>query len=258
MKRLRVIVTGLASVALVAAVIGSTLGARSASETAEERSGPPADAYETVDLSSAALVCRGDGTTHVRQQTLAASAGGVAVTIGSERDDSVLFIVPASSVPSDTISAGLARGIQTLDLILPPGETRVGCFTTPFDSGAVDVGSLVTVSVEDPGRQWVSPDLHCQETTETEIGIRFNQESRSGDETTLETKVRDSIPGLLASDVLKEALYPNASHSLVDAMIVVRDGQTVAVVTTPAAGGPPTFFGPFTVTACAGSGIGVV
>ncbi len=252
-RRLSVIVGGVVFIGLSSVAIQAAVEARSTPDASKDGL-----AYETTDLSSASVVCRGDGATDVRQRTLEASADGVAVVVGSERDDSVLFIVPAGPVPSDTISAGLARGIQTLELMLPPGESRVACFTTPFDSGAVDVGSLVTVKVEDPERQWVSPDLGCRETTETEIGIRYDPGSRSGDEPTLETKVRDSVPGILASDFLEEALYPNPSFSLADVMIVVRDGQTVAVVQTPAAGGPPAFSGPFTVTACTGSRIGAV
>jgi hypothetical protein len=109
---------------------------------------------------------------------------------------------------------GLAREIQQW----PPGPVELSCHGQEIDE------RRETVLVTDPDGLWISDALPCEET------VPYQSPSSETAHADLETTARGNLSGLLASDEIVRAGYPQDAFPAAT-MLVVRDGEPVAAIT---------------------------
>jgi hypothetical protein len=132
---------------------------------------------------------------------------------------------------------GLARELAPW----PPGPVELSCHGQEINE------RRETVHVTDPQGMWVSDALACEETVEFEReSFLFNAD--------MEAAVRDNVRGVLPTDEIVRAGYPQDPDPST-AAIVVREGDPVAallLIYVDSEGG----WYPFIGDICRGSGIG--
>jgi hypothetical protein len=131
---------------------------------------------------------------------------------------------------------GLARHIQAW----PPGPVELSCHGQGIDE------RRETVHVTDPQGLWVSDALACEETVEFEReSFLFNAD--------IEAAMRDNVRGVLPTDEIVRAGYPQDPDPAATAL-VVRDGDRVAALILIYVGSEGGWY-PFIGEICVGSGI---
>jgi hypothetical protein len=107
-------------------------------------------------------------------------------------------------------------GLTRETVLLSPGPVEIGCSRPGVQE------PKETVQVTDPDRLWVSDELSCEDT------IPYKR-TESAPYTHLEMAVRENVHGVLPSDDIVRAGYPE-DVSPVASMVVVRDGEPVATI----------------------------
>ena len=122
----------------------------------------------------------------------------------------------------------------------PPGPVEIACEFPGLDQRSA------TVRVTDPNGLWISDALACEET------VPYERESiiTNAD---LVIAVRENVRGVLPTDDLVRAGYPQDPFAAAY-MLVVRDGDPVAVLILPYVGSEEGWY-PFIGEICVGSGI---
>jgi hypothetical protein len=124
----------------------------------------------------------------------------------------------------------------------PPGAVEIACEFPGLDQRSA------TVRVTDPNGLWISDALACEETVPYERpGVRTPYAD-------LETAVRESVRGLLPTDEIVRAGYPQDPFPGAT-MLVVRGGAPVAAILLIYIDSE-LLWGPFIGEICRGSGIG--
>jgi hypothetical protein len=103
-----------------------------------------------------------------------------------------------------------------------------------------------TVYVTDPQGLWVSDALACEKAVPYDRGRRWPYAD-------LETAVRENVDGVLSTDEIVRAGYPQDPFPAAT-MLVVRDGEPLAAITLIYIDSEA-FWMPATGEICAGSGI---
>lgn len=122
----------------------------------------------------------------------------------------------------------------------PPGRVEIAC-----EAPGVDQRSE-TVHVTDPQGLWISPALPCDET------VLYERRERTP-YADVESAVRENIDGVLPTDEIVRAGYPQYTFPAAS-MLVVRDGNPVAIIILPYVFGED-FWIPLSGEICVGSGI---
>lgn len=122
----------------------------------------------------------------------------------------------------------------------PPGPVEIAC-----EAPGVDQRSE-TVHVTDPQGLWVSAALACGES----VPYKRRESTPYAD---LESAVRENVDGVLPTDEIVRAGYPQYTFPAAS-MLVVRDGNPVAVIILPYVFGED-FWIPLSGEICVGSGI---
>lgn len=131
---------------------------------------------------------------------------------------------------------GLARELD----IWPPGPVELSCHGHGIDK------RRETVYVTDPQGLWVSAALTCDET------VPFERETVILD-TDMETAVREGVEGVLPTDEIVRAGYPQDPDPAA-VMLVVRDGDPVAALLLIYVDSEEGWY-PFIGDICVGTGI---
>jgi hypothetical protein len=108
-------------------------------------------------------------------------------------------------------------GFSRLVATWPPGPVEIAC-----EAPGVEQRSE-TVRVTDPDGQWISAVLSCEKT------VPYDRPADRTPYTDLETTVRENVSGLLRSDEVVRAGYPEDVFPAAS-MVVVRDGDPVAAI----------------------------
>ena len=133
---------------------------------------------------------------------------------------------------------GLARGVEWW----PPGPVELSCHGKGIDE------RRETVLVTDPQGLWVSGALACEQTVQWErVSVILN--------TDMETAVRENVRGVLPTDEIVRAGYPQDPNPAAT-ILVVRDGDPLAALILIYVGSEGGWY-PFVGEICRGSGIGV-
>ncbi|MDP9328188.1 MAG: hypothetical protein M3P10_08270, partial [Actinomycetota bacterium] len=191
--------------------------------------------------------------------TVRAESDGIHIAVDASADVSGADIVTGSNA-EDFAGVGLdpqedgSRGIA-----IAPGSWSVGCYAgarggiVPSDIGTPRVAAFTVV---DPDGLYAEPVIGCDSTTTTTIDVTG---SVPGSDQTWETMIADTaaaIPGLLPTDTVRDAGYPDGPgfkdgpHP-----VVVRDGSVIATLQfqeLAASGGAWSV----DLESCAGSGLG--
>lgn len=182
-----------------------------------------------------ATLSSGDGTPTVARIRCAA-AGPVTedpevrpqpdgVHLAFESDDGAqLYDVHAAGWPVGTSLGGrIVRGVTETELSVPPGRIEVRCVN---DAGGFDANApKAELTVVDPDRLWVSPELACGATDHLQLDA-----GPAPDSPDPERLARDTLDGLRTEDALVKPGYPDTQwHG--DLMLVIRDERPIATVT---------------------------
>jgi hypothetical protein len=147
------------------------------------------------------------------------------VHLAFESDDGAqLYDVHAVGWAVGTSLGGrIARGVTEASLSVPPGRVEVRCVN---DAGGYDANApSAELTVVDPDRLWVSPDLTCGTTVRLQLDA-----GPAPDSPDPEALARAALGGLLPGDTLLKPGYPGTQwHGSL--MLVVREGQPIATVT---------------------------
>lgn len=108
---------------------------------------------------------------------------------------------------------GLAREIQQW----PPGAVELSCHGHGVDE------RRVRVQVTDPQGLWISDELACDDT------VPYDRPSDRTPYADLERTVRENVHGVLPSDDIVRAGYPQDAFP-VATLLVVRDGEPLAAI----------------------------
>ena len=153
------------------------------------------------------------------------------VHLAFESDDGAqLYDVHAAGWAVGTSIGGrIVRGITETELSVPPGRIEVRCVN---DAGGFDANApKAELTVIDPNRLWVSPEITCGATDHLELDA-----GPAPDSPDPERLARAALDGLRAGDTLVKPGYPDTQwHG--DLMLVVREGRPLATVTQYADGG---------------------
>jgi hypothetical protein len=133
---------------------------------------------------------------------------------------------------------GLARDIEAW----PPGPVELSCHGQEMDE------RRETVHVTNPQGLWVSAALACDDT------VPYHRPTDSTPYTDMETAVRQNVKGLLPTDEIVRAGYPQDPFPAAT-MLVLREGEPLAAITLIYIDSEE-FWIPSTGEICRGSGIG--
>jgi hypothetical protein len=131
-------------------------------------------------------------------------------------------------------------GFVRLVATWPPGPVELACEAPGIEQRSE------TVHVTDPDGQWISAVLPCEES------VPYDRE-RSQPYADLEKNIRRNISGVLPTDEIVRAGYPQDSFPAAT-MLVVREGESVAAITLLYIDSEA-FWIPSYGKICAGSGI---
>jgi hypothetical protein len=151
-------------------------------------------------------------------------ADGVHLAFESD-DGAQLYDVHAAGWAVGTSLGGrIVRGVTEAELSVPPGRVEVRCVN---DAGGFDANAPKTeLTVIDPDRLWVSPELTCGAATDRLL-LDAGPAPTSPDPERLALATLD---GLGAGDVLVKPGYPDTQwHGHL--MLVLRLGRPIATVT---------------------------
>ncbi len=150
-------------------------------------------------------------------------------------------------------------------LQVPPGDALVACVPKgggPRADSLDELKAAVPIQIEDPSGAWKSDVLACGAGERKELdrpGLAAYA-SVNPNTTDLEEVIRRAIPGILDTDQVGPAGYPNGDPRTRQ-WRVVRDGKVIALIRyplpVPGAGDPLAMAQFSPVVTCAGSGIGV-
>lgn len=132
-------------------------------------------------------------------------------------------------------------GFSRLVATWPLGPVELACEAPGIEQRSE------TVRVTDPDGQWISAVLSCEET------VPYDRERRQP-YADLEKNIRNNVSGVLPTDEIVRAGYPQDSFPAAT-MLVVRDGEPVAAITLLYIDGEA-FWIPSYGEICRGSGIG--
>jgi hypothetical protein len=249
-----VVVTSL-SVALVVRAFGSK-GTAPTPITSSE----PSPTEVEPSMHGADVICGEDGTTSTVTDTFTATDAGVPVTVWSPDNAHTLFVPLEGWLPFDNQMLGLELGKNHLVLTVPPGRVTFGCLRG-VQGATLDPATAVTVTVDDPNGYFAPGKVDCAGAQPSRFTFNLLQamlpdlfpgQIPSGP-LPLEEAVGDYLPGVVATDVLQPALYPNDRR--MEAIAVNRDGRRIALVTRARYNEDEGFPFPLSVVACPGSGI---
>jgi hypothetical protein len=201
--------------------------------------GSPDTALVRAAPRQALIVCSPDGAI-ARTDRVVAVRDGVHLSVENAGGADRLAIRSASDELLGDVPVPL-EGQAEATLALPPGPVSVSCSAEGRDDPGADV-----LTVVDPGRRWVSPELGCDADTlehaELVTGLIPAERARS--------TARRAVTGLLTTDELRTPGYP-ASKWHGDLLVVFRGGRPVARIARAQDGGAWHVF----VESCPGEGL---
>jgi hypothetical protein len=167
--------------------------------------------------------------------------------------------VVQGSTPDDFFGVGVdPHGDGSRGLPIAPSSWSIGCYSGHRGIGIADIGSdqVVVVRVLDPDHLYKAWALDCDITTTTTIDVTG---SVPGSEQNWDTMVADTaaaIPGLLPTDTVRDAGYPEGpGFKEGPKPVVIRNGSVIATLyfqELAAAGGSWSV----DLKSCADSGLG--
>jgi hypothetical protein len=189
-----------------------------------------------------------------------AQPNGVHIAVNASDDVTGADIVTGST-PRGFFGVGVdAQEDGSRGIPIEPGSWSVGCYAG-VDGGVVpsDIGTprVAAFTVVDPDRLYLAGDLSCQDPVTTELNVTGSVDPADQDWDSIIADTVAATPGILPSDTVREAGYPDGPGSKDGPhLFVVRDGEVVAGFRFgefAASGGSWTV----SVDACTGTGIGV-
>jgi hypothetical protein len=174
---------------------------------------PPS--VEPVAAGVAELTCDGSTTTALTP-VVAAQPDGVHVRVTNT--SSLDLSLQIEGIGGDNAPVGEHESV----LPLAPGEVRLRCVDPASDAGSP--GEYVTVEVVDPAGLYVSPELECTSVVGMTPEYPEGWMGYRGDPV---EAARVLLTGLLESDVVERAGYPQSSEPIVR---IVREGAVVGRV----------------------------
>lgn len=239
----RRIVTAVVALGLFTAVAAGAWLAFRPVHTGTAASGGPEPADVLV------VTCSEDGPPEISTPVVRAHPDGIHVQVRGAPNTEALFIRSASR-PGWDLSSG-SNGIED-ELVVgaTPGEAFAGCFSgdpvPEREAGAPQQPDESAFTIVDPTGSWVSTELTCGFDPDT----RHFEADRDSAGEPIESAARRAIPGVLDTDVVERAGYPQAGDR--QEVRIVRDGEVVAWASGFIFNAESWLFD---VTACEGSGI---
>jgi hypothetical protein len=154
---------------------------------------------------------------------------GVPFRVWSEDGSVAFFAIGGEGSFFDTYTIGLEAGWNEFTLPLPPGSLSFGCLSRPLYADDVDLESLQVVDIRDPGGNWASPLLACDDPaawTVGEVPVALPGHVLVG--TPIRKVAESELGWLRESDQLQPAMYADGPE--VNARVVVRAGVKIARV----------------------------
>ena len=195
------------------------------------------------------VACRPDGTAEVLTPVVSAQPDGLHVLV-DDQAGSEAVVVRQPSRPGFAWSSGSSGLDDEFVMLVPPGESYVGCFAAgwaPAAEGPSAAPGEAAFIVVDPDGYWVSTDPTCPASTWE--GFHVNWQGDAG--ATRAEAVLRYVPGILPVDTVEAAGYTGSPHQR-EVVRVVRSGEIVAWVMAHNLAGSWSFDG----YTCPGSGIG--
>lgn len=239
-----------ALVALVAAS-GTLVIERFMEDEVDRVASPTQSADDELGAPDVArLVCDQDGMTALDPE-VAARPDGVYLEVLNQTTRREFYISKPDG--RDNEGGGLSpMGITKITTSMPPGEIYVSCFGKGEDiSHQQRLEGRAVITVVDPDRLWVPPELDCSIDDRDRI---VDDSVPEGAETDVDGLIRAIVPGIQQEDQIRKAGYP-LTQSGVQPRIIIRDGLRLAtVMLEPEDEGYETWVA--FVNACHESGIG--
>jgi hypothetical protein len=182
----------------------------------------------------------------VMQAVVAAQLDGVHIVVADPAGAAAVEIRQPGR-PALAWSSGGFGLRDEFALPIPPGPSRIGCFTASSPTSTPDARSMTTFEVVDPGGYWTSTDLACG-PVEDAWSMSGWRPVDAAVASVLDA-ARSAAPGIVSTDVIDPAGY-TAAWSEGGLVRVLRDGDVVAWMRDALSEGWQ-----FTGYACPGTGI---
>ena len=215
------------------AVGGTAFAVRAIDDDAPPAS-PPVNHTSDASPDVLRVTCTSEGV-KLDSTRVAARPDGVHVIIENPHDLNGAWF---GELPGDkgryTFNIPLGRDSTKITLPIPPGPVYVNCFPGHwFDARSIARDDLVEMQVVDDAGFWHTDQLACTDPLDAE-GLRAGLGRLDELEGSAEGAVRKHVPGILPTDELLEAGYPEPSHRDQPPWIVVsRDGKQLAIFSVP-------------------------